>query len=372
MDLFILAHLFSTLVALVSIGRLSEREKDLEILLLRQQVSILLRNRDQTVRATPVEKLTLAIFTARLKEITHRSSSQLREFIRLFQPETVLHWHRELVRRKWTYPHKGRGGRPRLSQEVEDLMVRMANENPRWGYGKIQGELLKLGYTVSESAVRDILKRHHLQPALRRNGSESWRLLMAHYKEQILACDFFTVDTLWLKRLYVLFFIELGTRQVHLAGITANPDASWVTQQARQVMWELENRKTTPRFLIHDRDSKFTQAFDTVFQSEGIHIIHTPFKTPNANAFAERWVRTVREECLDELLILNEPHLRRVLNTYHDYYNEARPHQGLKQQTPIPRKQPNNTGVIQNREVLGGIIHDYYRSPSSTPMYLNG
>jgi putative transposase len=153
MGWFILAHLFSTLVTFVSIGRLSEREKDLEILLLRQQVSILLRNRDQTVRATPAEKLTLAVFTARLKGITNRSASQLREFIRLFQPETVLRWHRELVRRKWTYPRKGRGGRPRLSNEVEDLIVRMAKENPRWGYGKVQGELLKLGYAVPESAV---------------------------------------------------------------------------------------------------------------------------------------------------------------------------------------------------------------------------
>jgi putative transposase len=133
---------------------------------------------------------------------------------------------------------------------------------------------------------------------------------MAHYKEQILACGFFTVDTLWLKRLYVLFFIELGTRQVHLAGITANPDAAWVTQQARQVKWDLTNSKTTTRFLIHDRDCKFTKAFDTVFQSEGTHIIQTPYWAPNANAFSERWVRTVREECLDQLLILNETHLR--------------------------------------------------------------
>jgi putative transposase len=145
MGWFILAHLFSTLVALVSIGRLSEREKDLEILLLCQQVSILLLNRDQTVRATPVEELTLAVFTARLKEITNRSVKELGEIIRLFKPETVLAWHRKLVRRKWTYPHKGRGGRPRLSQKVEDLIARMAKENPRWGHGKIQGELLKLG-----------------------------------------------------------------------------------------------------------------------------------------------------------------------------------------------------------------------------------
>jgi hypothetical protein len=162
---------------------LSEREKDLEILLSRQQVSILLRNRDQPACATQVEKLTLAVFTARLKEITNLSAKELGEFIRLFQPETVLGWYRELVRRKWTFTHKGRGGRPRLSQDVEDLLMRLAKENPLWGYGKIQGELLKLGYTVSESAIRDVIKRHHIQPTLTRNGCESWRRLMAQVKE---------------------------------------------------------------------------------------------------------------------------------------------------------------------------------------------
>jgi putative transposase len=300
MGWFLIGKLFSVLITLVRLGRLSETEKDLEILLLRQQISILLRNHDQPVYATRCEKLTLAVITARLKELTHRSASQLGEFIRLFQPETVLGWHRELVRRKWTFPHKARGGRPRLSQEIEELIVRMAKENPWWGYGKIQGELLKPSYTVTESAVRDVLKRHHIQPALTRNGSESWHHFIAHYKEQILPCDFFTVDTLWLKRLYVLFFIELGTRQVHLAGITANPKAGWVTQQARQVVWELAENEQTIRYLIRDRGSTFTQEFDTVFQSEGTQIIQTPFRAPNANAYAERWVRTVREECLDQ------------------------------------------------------------------------
>jgi len=192
---------------------------------------------------------------------------------------------------------------------------------------------------------------------------------MAHYKEQIPACDFFTVDRLWLKRLYVPFFIELGTRQVHLAGITANPNANWVTQQARQVVWELAENKVGIRYLIRDRDSKFTQEFDTVFQSEGTQIIQTPFRAPNANSYAERWVRTVREECLDQILILNEPHLKRVLKTYDDYYNRQRPHQGLRKQSPIPRTPQNTSGKVRNRMVLGGIINDYYRSAGSTPMF---
>ena len=182
MGSFVLVKLFSVLISLVHLGRLSDPEKDLEILLLRQQISILLRNHDQPVRATRFEKLTLAVIASRLKKLTHRSAKQIEEFIRLFQPETVLGWHRELVRRKWTFPHKARGGRPRLTKEIEDLIVRMAKENPRWGYGKIQGELLKLNYTVSESAVRDVLKRRHIQPTPTRNVSENWQHLMAHYK----------------------------------------------------------------------------------------------------------------------------------------------------------------------------------------------
>ena len=159
---------------------------------------------------------------------------------------------------------------------------------------------------------------------------------MDHYKEQILACDFFTVETIWLQTIYVLFFIELGTRHVHIAGITTNPKEIWISQQARQVIWELQDNDNPLCFLIHDNDRKFSKAFDAVFESEGFHVIHTPFRAPNANAYAERWVRTIREECLDHLLIMNTNHLKRVLSEYSDYYNNSRPHQGIDQQTPIP------------------------------------
>jgi putative transposase len=184
---------------------------------------------------------------------------------------------------------------------------------------------------------------------------------MQHYKAQILACDFFTVDTLFLKTIYVLFFIELGTRRVHFAGCTAHPTSAWVTQQARQLMWTLDEQGRTMRFLVHDRDSKFTAAFNTVFEAEHMHILLTPYRAPNANAFAERRVRTVREECLNQLLIVNEAHLRRVLKEYIDYYNQARPHQGLHQRIPI---QPTviSSGEVRCRNVLGGLIHDYYRA----------
>ena len=220
---------------------------------------------------------------------------------------------RELVWRKWTSPNKNKGGRPPISKETENLILRLARENSRLGYGKIVGELLKLGFQVSLTTVRNVLDRYGIQPASVRNGSIGWRHLMTHYKEQILACDFFTVETVFLQTIYVLFFIELGSRRVHFAGITSNPNQVWVTQQARQLVWELSDREKPLRFLIHDNDSSFCPAFDTVFESEGFHVIPTPVRTPNANAFSERWVRTVREECLDYILDFTAKTTRRGL-----------------------------------------------------------
>jgi transposase InsO family protein len=184
---------------------------------------------------------------------------------------------------------------------------------------------------------------------------------MDHYKDQFLACDFFTVETIWLQTIYVLFFIELGSRQVRIAGLTSNSNQIWITQQARQLVWELQDQRRPVRFLIHDKVTKFSKTFDAVFESEGIRVINTPFQAPNANAFAERWVRTIREECLDHILILNSKHLRRGLDEFSDYYIISRPHQGIDQQTPIPH-QTQSLGTIQRKKGLGGIINDYYRS----------
>ena len=239
-------------------------------------------------------------------------------------------------------------------------MLRLAHEND-WGYERIEGELLKLGYTISHETVGNILQRHGILPAPERNPSPSWRHLMTHYSEQLLACDFFTVETLFLQTLYVLVFIEIGTRRVQFAGCTAHPNNAWVTQQVRQVMWELEDREPDIRFLIRDNDKKFTQAFDIVFRSEGIDVISTPYRAPNANSYAERWIRSVREECLDKMLIINQTHLRRVMREYIALFNIARPHQGLDQQIPVSTINRETTGAVRCRKVLGGIIHDYYR-----------
>ena len=366
MSWFILKYVFSTILSIIYITRLSSnQEKDLEILILRHQLSILQRKYNSPIKPKRVEKLKLAFLTARLKRITHRSANQLQDVIHIFQPETILRWHRELVRRKWSYPHKNKGGRPSINKELEELILCLARENPRWGYGKIQGELVKLSFKVSQSTVRNILDRHGIQPATVRNGSIGWRQLMTHYKDQILACDFFTIETIRLQTIYVLFFIELGTRRIHFAGCTEKPDAIWITQQARQLIWDLDVSSQPFRFLIHDRDTKFSSQFDNVFISENINIIHTPFQAPKANSFAERWVRSVREECLDHILILNQNHLRRVLKEYVNYYNHHRPHQGINQQSPISGPRHNRNGPVRRRNILGGIIHDYYRQPFS-------
>jgi putative transposase len=239
----------------------------------------------------------------------------------------------------------------------------MAQENPRWGYKRISGELLKLGYRIDPITVRNTLRRHRIPPAPQRaDRGLSWRRFLNHYRYQLLACDFFTVETLRLHTIYVLFFIEIGTRRVHIAGCTAHPSSAWVTQQARQITWELRGRARPVRFLIHDRDTKFSPTFDAVFQSEQIDIVRTPFRTPNANAFAERWVRTVRRECLDPLLVLNEAHLRRVLTEYVTFYNERRPHQGLEQRAPIPKPSVAAAKSVRSRPILGGIVYDYYDS----------
>jgi putative transposase len=360
MGWWVVMQVLSTLIEWVRIGRLSEQEKDLEILVLRKQLAIVEQQLEKPVRLSRAERMTLAVISVKLKAVSGRSLKQLHEVIRLVQPETVFKWHRSCAA-QWARKRKQVGGRPRTDREIEQLVVQRTQENSDWGYGKIKGELAKLGHAMNRETIASILERHGIPPAPERGGSPSWRHLMTHYKDQLLACDFFTIETLFLQTVYVLFFIEVGSRRVHFAGCTTNPNASWVVQQARHMVWELEDRDLPIRFLIHDNDTFFTKAFDTVFRAEGIKVIHTSFRAPNANAHAERWIRSVREECLDKLLIINQAHLRRVMREFVAYHNAARPHQGIDQQIPIPDPTPVGTGPVRRRNVLGGIIHDYYR-----------
>ncbi len=304
----LIAQLLSLLLDLFVTSQHSEHHKDIQILLLRHQLRIMQRQHPQKPDVSRLDKLTLAVLATKLTHPARGAKAKLDGVLLLFKPDTVLKWHRELVRRKWTFKRRPLLSHRATNPEVVEVLLRLARENPTWGYSKLHGELLKLGYQIGRSTVRDIFKRQHVGPAPERgNKGTSWRELLNHYGQQMLACDFFTVETAWLQTLYVFFFMEIGTRQVHFAGCTPHPTGEWVTQQARQLTWTLQNSKDKRlpiRFLIHDRDAKFTSSFNTVFESEGIDIILTPYRSPKANAFAERWVRAVREECLDRLLIV--------------------------------------------------------------------
>jgi putative transposase len=298
--LFILGSWLLDLLAVLS---RSDHDKDLELLILRHQIGILNRNVKRP-KVSRLEKLSLALLTHKLQGRTKAPYRELRRSLLIFTPRTVLGWHKELVRRKWIFKQGRPPGWPRTSERIEALVVKMARENPRLGYGKLEGELLKLGYVVPASTIRAILRRHGIPPAPVRD-SLSWRTFLSHYKDQMFACDFFTVETVMLRTIYVLFFIELGSRRIHIAGCTRNPDSAWVTQQARNLAWNLPVREKPVRYLIRDRDSKFTSSFDSVFTSEGCEIVLTPPKAPQANAIAERWIRSVRNESLDHILIFN-------------------------------------------------------------------
>jgi putative transposase len=304
--------------------------------------------------------MTDRVFLAAASRLLPRSS--WRSF--LVTPATLLRWHRRLVARRWTY--RGRNGRPPIGCEIRELVLRLARENPRWGYQRIVGEINGLGLAVSATTVRKILRHAGLGPAGERTGL-SWRAFLRAQAKSILAVDLFTVETISLQRLYVLFFIELGSRRVHVAGCTANPTGAWVTQQARQFAWTLQERRSSFRFLIRDRDSKFTRDLDAVFASEGIKIIKTPIRAPKANAVAERFVRTVRAECLDWLLIMNRRQLERVLRVFVDHYNTHRPHRSLNLAPPEQSEQRasavrQSTAAIERRDRLGGLIHEYNRA----------
>jgi putative transposase len=336
---------------LLAEGRRRELDKDIELIVLRHQLMVL-RRRGKRPKFKPADRAFIAAL-ARLLPCQRRHGLAV-------TPQTLLRWHRELVRRKWTQS-PARPGRPGLDAELRELVMRLARENPRWGYQQIAGELLKLGFSVSASTVRRVVTTAGLAPAPRRPYL-SWRTFLHQQADSMLACDFFTVETVALRRLYVLFFLEVGSRRVHLAGCTANPTGRWVTQQARNLGFTGLFERT--RFLVHDRDSKFSACFDEVFRSEGIRVIRTPIRAPKANAYAERFVRSVREECLDWLLIAGRRHLDRVLHHYVDYYNRERPHRGLDLSPPQPNahERAPTTNVVERRDRLGGLLHEYYRA----------
>jgi putative transposase len=352
MTLRLLYLLFCQVLRWLALLARSTATKDVELLMLRHEVAVL-RRQVTRPRLDWADRAVLAGLARLLPRLAWRGV--------FVQPATLLRWHRELVRRRWTYPH--RRGRPSIPSEVRALVLRLAGENPTWGYRRIHGELCRLGYKgrIGASTVWTILQRAGVDPAPRRSAV-SWRQFLRAQATGVLAIDFFTVDTVLLRRLYVLFVIEVATRRVHVMGVTPHPVGDWVAQQARNLLMGLEDRVGLFRFLLRDRDTKFTAAFDAVFAAEGIQVLRTPVRAPRANAYAERWVGTVRRELLDRTLIMGRRHLEMVLSDYVMHYNQHRPHRSLDQGPPlgvIPPPAPAADVPVVRLDRVGGLIHEY-------------
>jgi putative transposase len=342
--------IFARLLAwLVLLGR-SGRSKDIEILVLRHQLTVLRRQ----VARPRLSWADRAMVTA-----LARLLPKARRMGMLVTPGTLLRWHADLVRQRWTFKRR-RQGRPPTRPTIRELVLQLAAENPTWGYRRIAGELAGLGRKVAPSTVWAILKNAGIEPAPRRSGP-GWGDFLKAQAAGILACDFFHAETITLARLYGFVVVEHATRRVHVLGITAHPVTMWVAQQARNLLLDLGDQAAQFRFLIRDRDTKFTGAFDAVFQAEGIRIIRTPVQAPRAKAIMERWVGTLRREVLDRILIINAAHLRMVLAEYEAHFNTHRPHRSLGQASPLralPDPVDADIKVIRH-DRLSGLLHEY-------------
>ncbi|WP_018216018.1 integrase core domain-containing protein [Salinispora vitiensis] len=328
--------------------------KDVEILVLRHENAVL-RRQNPTPHLDWADR---AVLAALIKFLPRALAAH-----RLVTPTTVMRWHRRLVARHWTYPN--RSDRPPTDPAITALVERTSRDNPDWGYQRIHGELLGLGHRVSASTIQRTLKRLGIPPAPVRRDHTTWRRFLRAQSSTMLACDFIHLDcTLTLKRRYVFFVIEVGSRYMHILGITANPDGAWTTQQARNLLMNLGDRADQFRFLIQDRAGQSTAAFDAVPAHAGVTVYKIPPRSPRANAHAQRLVLTVRSELTDRILIINERHLRLTLAEYASHYNGRRPHRSQQWQPPRPDRPVVDLTHerVRRRPVLGGLINEYERA----------
>ena len=340
-----------------------DQAKAAELLVLRHENAVLRRHVSR-VRYEPTDR---AWFAALARLVPRSRWTQIFPVT----PATLLAWHRTLAAAKYDTSRRRKPGRPPTAQSIARLVVRLATENPLWGYRRIHGELTELGLAVAPSTVWEILHAAGIDPAPRRSGP-TWRQFLNAQATGILAVDFLHVDTVLLKRLYVLVFIEHGTRRMHLGGVTAHPTSDWTVQQARNLALTLDERFENIKFLIRDHGSNFTPSFDAVFQAAGTRILRTAVQAPRMNATCERLIGTLRRELLDRVLILGETHLRAVLTDYQAHYNTARPHQGIAQRVPADERDAHpatvtdiDTRQIRRKPILNGLINEYERAPDA-------
>ena len=351
MALRLIYQMFSKLLSWIVLCTRSDTTKDIEILVLRDHLAVLQR-RTPRPRMSWTDRALLAALT-RLLPVRRRLGL-------LVTPATILRWHRQLIARRWT-TKPVRPGRPAIPAGLRALIIRLATENPTWGYRRIHGELAGLGYPIGASTVWTILHTAGIDPAPRRAGP-SWTEFPRAQAHAILACDLFHLDTITFYRLYAFFAIEHATRRVHILGVTAHPTGAWLTQQARNLLMDLDDAGHRIRFLIRDRDAKFTAAFDAIFTATDIRIIKTPVRAPRANAIAERFVGSIRRELLDRTLIINQRHAVAALGEYQQHYNSHRPHRALGQAAPLrllPHRTTTETNTVRRRDRLAGLLHEY-------------
>ncbi|QKV95982.1 transposase [Streptomyces sp. NA02950] len=347
--------------AMLRLLPMGDRDKAVEILALRHQIVVLERQLGQgRVRFTPSDRAFLAA-------LLHRLPVDVLRGVRLLvRPDTVLRWHRDLLARRHAAASRPRrSGRPRTVHSVRALVLRLARENPGWGYRRLHGELLVLGVKVAASTVWEILQEAGVDPAPERSSS-TWADFLRSQADALLACDFFETVTLSGARMYVLAVIEHASRRIRVLGATAHPTSAWVAQAAKNLAMDLEDVGCRARYIIRDRDGKFPALFDAVLADAGIEVVLSGVRMPRMNSIMERWVQTCRRELLDRILIWNHRHLLHALREFEQFYNAHRPHQGIANARPLhplpaPIDDPETLARldIRRRDRLGGLLHEY-------------